>query len=47
MKSKTMVKKKTTYQNPLVETQIDLYFAMITLGRTEIKINFFSQNEMS
>ena len=27
--------------------QIAFYFAMITLGRTEITITFFSQNEMS
>ena len=29
------------------EMQINFFFAMITLGRTEITINFFSQNEMS
>ena len=36
--------KKMTSQKK--EMQINFYFAMITLGRTEIKINFFSQSEM-
>ena len=39
MKSKKQKRgKKTTWYNPLVEMQINFYFAMITLGRTEIGV---------
>ena len=30
-----------------VEMQINCYFTMVTLGKTEITINFFSQHEKS
>ena len=46
MKSKKIVKKKNILKSLSRNTNL-FYFAMIMLGRAEITINFFSQNEMS
>ena len=47
-KSKTQ-KREKKQRNKINQQKCKLIFifAMITLGRTEITINFFSQNEMS